>query len=178
MSNATHQTGYLQSDAEHMAEILKETAPTQETLTMYGRSIPVPRLTQWFGTGSYSFSGTTRPAAKLPAALESIRRRVSKEAGVEFNSVLLNLYRDGKDSVSWHADDEKEIGPVIASLSLGAERTFKTRCNATREVIKYQLGKGSLLIMPAGFQRTHQHCLPKTKRTVGVRMNLTFRTVG
>ena len=111
--------------------------------------------------------------------LAELRDVVSDAAGVRFNSALLNRYRDGSDSVSWHRDDEPELGrnPTIGSVSFGATRRFKIRDLATKETHDLDLVDGSLLVMRGASQREWEHCIPKTKRPVGERINLTFRVV-
>jgi alkylated DNA repair dioxygenase AlkB len=142
---------------------------------------PFPRLTGLYGdTGLvYKYSGVSYLALPWTEELDVIRRRVEKEAGAALNSVLLNRYRDGQDSMGYHADDEPELGtnPVVPSVSLGAERRFLLRHNKTREKIEYRLTHGSLLIMAGTLQHFWQHALPKTAQPVGERVNLTFRNI-
>ncbi|MEE7548877.1 alpha-ketoglutarate-dependent dioxygenase AlkB, partial [Xanthomonas sp. Kuri4-1] len=116
-----------------------------------------------------------------PAALAALRAPLQAATGVAFNSVLANRYRDGRDAMGWHSDDEKELGPrpVIASLSLGAPRRFALRHRhdpALRQVLT--LGHGDLLLMEGDTQRNYRHALPRTARPVGERLNLTFRRIG
>ena len=113
-------------------------------------------------------------------ALSEIKKKVETIAQVEFTTCLLNLYRNGQDSNGWHADDEKELGknPIIASVSLGANRVFKFRDKkATSNVLKLLLEHGSLLLMRGATQHNWQHQLPKTSKIAGSRINLTFRVV-
>jgi alkylated DNA repair dioxygenase AlkB len=111
--------------------------------------------------------------------LLEIKNRIEPVAGLTFNRVLLNLYRDGRDSVSWHTDAEPELGrnPVIASVSFGASRKFQLRHLHTKEKIELELTHGSLLIMQGELQHYWQHQIPKTNKTVGERINLTFRVM-
>jgi len=153
----------------------------QKSMNMYGRKVPFPRLVAWYGQDErpYSFSGITlQPSSWLPELLE-IKSRIEPIAEVTFNRVLLNLYRDGKDSVSWHTDAEPELGinPVIASVSFGATRKFQLRNLHTREKIELELTNGSLLIMQGELQHYWQHQVPKTSKPVGERINLTFRVM-
>lgn len=169
-----------QSD-RYLNLLLKSVDWNQESMHLYGKTVQFPRLTAWYGdpNTSYAFSGITlQPTAFTPALLE-IKRNVETLAGVKFNSVLLNRYRNGKDSISWHADDEKELGknPVIASLNLGATRVFQLRHNDTKEKIALELSHGSLLIMRGELQHFWKHQIPKTKKAVGERLNLTFRVI-
>jgi alkylated DNA repair dioxygenase AlkB len=162
-------------------ELLERLVPfRQHTIRVYGQEYPQPRLVCWYGPEAYTYSGLTLPAAPMPPLIEDLRARVSRAALCEFNSVLCNLYRDGRDSVSWHADDEPLFGgdPVVASLSFGATRRFVLRSVADRhQKTDYYLKDGTLLIMGPGMQRDYQHALPKTSRPCGARINLTFRRV-
>jgi alkylated DNA repair dioxygenase AlkB len=149
---------------------------------MFGKRVRVPRLTAWHGDteASYRYSGVTnRPAVWTPL-LSDLRAEVEQQTGARFNSVLLNYYRDGSDHVSWHADDEPELGaqPTIASVSLGSERRFALRTIATpRHTVGLTLNSGSLLVMSGATQEEWQHCVRKETRAVGPRVNLTFRLV-
>lgn len=116
--------------------------------------------------------------------VQSLKLKVEKHLDYKFNSVLLNYYRDGNDSVAWHSDDEYELGkePLIASISFGAIRKFKVRSKSInpfelRYSYDYELEDGSLLIMKGATQQFYQHCIPKTKKLIGPRVNLTFRSV-
>jgi alkylated DNA repair dioxygenase AlkB len=142
-----------------------------------GRRIPIPRLTAWHGAAGYVYSGIRlTPAPWTPPLLE-LKALAERLAGQSFNSVLLNLYRDGRDSVSWHADNEPGLGrdPVIASLSLGAVRRFQLKHRRLPERLTLDLPHGSCLIMAGATQHHWLHQLPKTKAPVGPRINLTFR---
>lgn len=150
----------------------------QESVTRAGRAIPVPRLTAWCGDRPYAYSGIAHAPAPWPADLLGLLDLVRGHApGV--NSVLGNLYRDGRDHVSWHADDEPELGedPVIASVSLGAARRFALRHTGTGRTVALDLPHGSLLVMAGACQRCWRHAVPPTARAVGPRINLTFRTI-
>lgn len=154
----------------------------QEEIMMYGNIVRVPRLTAWFGDAGadYIYSGVRNLPLTWTPLLARLRDAVEKRCGVAFNSVLLNLYRDGSDSVAWHRDDESELGrdPTIASLSLGATRRFRLRNEDARRSMGWDMSAGSLLIMSGASQRDWEHCVSKTKRQVGPRINLTFRVVG
>ena len=161
---------------------LLETVPWEvEEITIFQKVIPCPRLTAWYGDegAGYMYSGIPHEPLPWTAELKALRDEVSAATGARFNSALLNRYRGGEDSVSWHRDDEPELGrdPVIASLSLGATRRFKLRHLATKETHSLDLNDGSLLLMSGPSQREWEHCLTKTKRAVGERINLTFRWV-
>jgi alkylated DNA repair dioxygenase AlkB len=138
----------------------------------------VPREEVWIGPYAYKFSGRTLQPRSWTPEVQAIRDRIQAQYGGNFNSVLLNRYADERDSVSWHSDDEPEMDSEhpIASLSLGASRTFLMRAIANKKAIEtYVLTSGSLLVMPPGFQQRHQHCVPKSKVPCGPRINLTFR---
>ena len=154
----------------------------QESMMMYGKQVPFPRLMAWFGdTGSsYSFSGKTYHPSPWTKDLLYIKSRIEEEAGVTFNSVLVNRYRNGQDSMGWHADDEPELGrdPVIASFNLGASRRFMLRHKTEKDQrYELELQHGSLLIMKGALQHHWQHQVPKTTRPLGERINLTFRVI-
>jgi len=152
----------------------------QETLTLFGRAVAQPRLTCYQGDAPYTYSGLTLPAAPWHPALATLRDRCAAMAGTAFNSVLANLYRDGADSMDWHADDEPEVGPgpVIASISLGAARRFQMRRKDRRdETIEMELGNGDILVMAGRSQADWLHRVPKTKKPVAPRINLTFRRI-
>lgn len=154
----------------------------QENLRIFGKSYLTPRLTAWYGdTGAaYSYSGLKLSPEPWTPVLIQLRDIIVAATGCSFNSVLLNWYRDGNDSMGWHADDEKELGvnPVIASLSLGQERDFRFRRKDNhRKVFKVKLANGSLLVMGGSIQHFWQHALLKSAAIKGERINLTFRMI-
>jgi len=168
------------------AQLTAEVAWEQRAIRMFGRELPQPRLTAWHGdpAARYTYSGLTWEPRPWTPALLDLRQRVAAATGARFNSVLLNYYRDGRDSMGWHADDEPELGPspVIASLSLGATRRFRLRpigpkAGALAQPLGLDLPNGSLLLMRGPTQHCWQHALPKTARPTGPRLNLTFRWV-
>jgi alkylated DNA repair dioxygenase AlkB len=148
---------------------------------MYGKELLFPRLTAWYGDNdkSYTFSGITLRPNDWTEELFEIKNAIEKETIDKFNSVLLNLYRSGNDSISWHTDAEKELGinPVIASVSFGDVRKFQLKHKETKEKIEILLTHGSLLIMQGELQHFWKHQIPKTKKTVKERINLTFRII-
>jgi alkylated DNA repair dioxygenase AlkB len=155
----------------------------QDTIKLYGRVMDQPRLTAWYGDAgrSYTYSGITMSPQPWTPELLQIRQQVETVAGVVFNSVLLNQYRDERDSVSWHSDDEPELGvnPVIASVSFGAARRFQFKHKADPEKrVAVDLTHGSLLLMRGPTQHFWKHQIPKSSRPHGPRINLTFRVVG
>ncbi len=154
----------------------------QYEIRLFGRQIPQPRLSAWYGEPGtiYSYSGLTLTPKPYTSALQIIKSKVELTARTTFNSVLLNLYRTGTDSMGWHSDDEKELGnnPIIASLSLGASRTFVLKHKHQKNLqIKLNLPHGSLLLMQGSNQHHWLHSLPKMKTVVEPRINLTFRKI-
>ena len=167
-------------DADRLFEQLRQTIDwRQEVATVMGRRLPIPRLTAWHGTSGYVYSGIRMPPAPWTPALLELREIAEALAGQPFNSVLLNLYRDGRDSVSWHADNEPGLGknPVIASISIGAVRRFQLKHRRSGERVAVDLPHGSCLIMAGATQHHWLHQLPKTAQAVGPRINLTFRAM-
>jgi alkylated DNA repair dioxygenase AlkB len=165
-----------------LRELRDTTAWRQETIKLYGKTIEVPRLTAWYGDEGtrYVYSGIKNVPLPWTPVLREIKRAVEPPAGVLFNRVLLNRYRTGQDSVSWHADDEPEFGeqPVIASVSFGGNRTFQFKHKKRKELqASVELTHGSLLIMRGGTQANWLHRIPKTAKTVEERLNLTFRAI-
>ena len=155
----------------------------QHRLKLFGRERLTPRLCAWYGDAGarYGYSGQALEPLPWAAPLAALRPRLEAALGFTFNSVLANLYRDGADSMGWHSDDEASLGPrpVIASLSLGATRRFVLRHRRRRELqtVALALEHGSLLVMAGATQRHWHHAVPKTRRPVGARINLTFRRV-
>lgn len=152
------------------------------TIRIFGREIVQPRLLAFQGDPGirYRYSGGDYEALPWHPAIEMIRNRLEIELGVRFNSVLINLYRDGRDCMGWHADDEPELGqnPAIASVSLGQKRRFVLRSRALpRQSIELVPPHGSLLVMAGDIQHAWQHQVPRTARAVGPRINLTFRRI-
>ena len=150
---------------------------------MWDKTYLQPRLVAWYGDegASYEYSGKRYEALPWTPLLLDLRERVEGAAAVRFNSVLLNYYRDQRDSVAMHSDDERELGsePVIASLSLGETRTlvFRHKSDRAQKTMRLPLESGSLLLMKGPTQRCWQHGVPKETRPCGPRVNLTFRQV-
>lgn len=188
-SELEYDPGFLAApEADRLFQILwRELAWEQREITLFGRRVQQPRLLAWYGDppAAYTYSGLTlRPRPWHPALFE-LKSKIERRSGCVFNAVLANGYRDGADSMGWHSDDEAELGerPCIASLSLGAARTFLLRprergADGKRTSERLVLGHGSLLMMRGDSQARFQHCVPKTRRPVGPRINLTFRRVG
>jgi len=161
--------------------LLNEINWKQQVINMYGKSINFPRLTAWYGDNDkpYSFSGIILEPESWIQPLFEIKQLIETKYSTVFNSVLLNLYRNGNDSISWHTDAEKELGrnPIIASVNFGATRKFQLRHNVTNDKVELNLSHGSLLIMQGELQHNWQHQVPKTKQLVKERINLTFRLI-
>jgi alkylated DNA repair dioxygenase AlkB len=145
------------------------------------RHVPLPRLNAWFADAGlkYAYSGLSHAGAGWLPELEEVKRDVEAAAGTSFNSLLLNFYRDGKDSIGFHTDAEPELGenPAVATVSFGAVREFVLKHKKTKEELKYRLGHGSLLVMGGTSQHHWLHALPKTDEAVGERISLTFRRI-
>ncbi|MCH2176572.1 MAG: alpha-ketoglutarate-dependent dioxygenase AlkB [Lentisphaeria bacterium] len=155
---------------------------SQRYIKMFGKELPNPRLESWYGDpgAHYIYSGLKFDALPWTKALKKLKTSIEEKANHRFNSVLCNLYRSGNDSMGWHADDEPELGknPVIASLTLGQERSFHLKHNNLKEQqLKLNLSHGSLLIMAGETQHFWKHQIPKSKRKLLPRVNLTFRKV-
>ena len=151
-------------------------------IRLFGRMVDSPRLSCWIGDRgvAYTYSGTRFQPLPWPAALLVLRGRLRDEWGVDFNSVLANLYRDGRDRMGWHRDNERALGarPMIASLSLGAPRRFVLKRRADAAIkLALALPHGSLLLMAGDTQANYLHALPATTKPLATRINLTFRRI-
>ncbi|WP_307729968.1 alpha-ketoglutarate-dependent dioxygenase AlkB family protein [Massilia phyllostachyos] len=167
------------SNAEVLARLVEETAWRQDSIVVYGKRHLQPRLSAWHGDKAYRYSGLTLAPLPFTPLLDTIRHAAQLATGREYNSVLLNYYRDGRDSMGMHSDDEPELGaePVIASVSFGAERIFVLRHKTGGESVKLPLSDGSLLFMGGVLQNHWLHGINKTSKPVGARINLTFRKI-
>lgn len=168
--------------SEHLFEsLMQQTAWEQPEMIIFGKKHAQAGLSTWYADNGvdYEYSGVVRVAHPMTPLLEQIRAELETFTGAAFNSVLVNLYRDGKDSVSWHSDNEAVNGrePTIASVSLGATRRFDLRHKATKETVRADLEDGSLLVMSGLSQHCWVHQIAKTANAVGPRINLTFRRV-
>lgn len=171
------------SKTDELFHKLKHEIPWQhDTITVFGKSHLQPRLTALFGNEGkpYGYSNIVMQPHKWNALLTYIKQEVEQIVNCDFTTVLLNYYRDGKDSNGWHADNEKELGknPIIASVSFGATRSFQLKHNSLPDQkLKIDLEHGSLLIMQGETQHYWKHQIPKTTRPIGERINLTFRII-
>lgn len=164
-----------------LARLLAEGDWQAERIALFGQERIAPRLTAWYGEAGarYRYSGVDRPAAGWPPCLAGLARQVGAAVGWRFNYVLATRYRDGRDRLGWHADDERDLGPapVIASLSLGATRVFRVRPRQGGASVGRALGHGALVLMWGPSQRDYKHAAPGTAQPVGERLNLSFRFV-
>jgi alkylated DNA repair dioxygenase AlkB len=172
----------LRQSDEFFRDLRAGTAWQQDQMKWFGKQVNIPRLTAWHGDPEkvYRYSGITVAPTPWTPTLLRIKKAIEEASGTTFDSVLLNLYRDGRDSVSWHSGDEPELGtnPVIGSVSFGATRVFNLRHkhDPTRR-LRLELSHGSYLLMAGSTQHHWLHEIPKTARPVGERINLTFRTI-
>lgn len=165
-----------------LAALLRQVPWKQSEIRLYGRTVREPRLGCWMGDPGavYRYSGTVFRPEPWIAPVLGVKQAVEAATGHVFNSVLLNLYRDGRDAMGWHSDDEPELGPapLIASVSLGGVRRFLLR---ERRVGARSLGialaHGSLLVMAGDLQQRYRHSVPRTAKPVSARVNLTFRRI-
>lgn len=171
-----------QTADQWLGGLLAETPWEQPQVHLHGRNYPVPRLVAWYGDpqASYSYSGLQHQPLAWTPLLAGIRQQVEAQVAAPLNAVLLNLYRDGQDSMGWHSDDEAELGrnPLIASLSLGGTRRFDLRRKGQGRIAhSLDLEHGSLLVMRGTTQHYWQHQVAKTRRHCEPRINLTFRWI-
>ena len=171
-------------EATRYLEILTEKIQwSQPSIKFFGKLVAVPRLTAWYGDqgATYVYSGIKNEPIPWTRELLAIKNKVESVSGTSFNSVLLNLYRNGADHMSWHADDEKSLGenPIIASVSLGEVRKFgvKHRYDKDLESMSFELGSGSLVVMQGEMQEFWHHRIHPSKKILGPRINLTFRKI-
>lgn len=177
-----HANFFNKTEADSFLAIFTQSiAWKQESMNMYGKQVMFPRLTAWYGDNDkpYSFSGITLNPHPWTEELLTVKNKIEPICDTQFNSVLLNLYRNGNDSISWHTDAEKELGknPLIASVNFGAERKFQLKHNQTGEMHEINLQHGSLLVMRGEMQHYWKHQVPKQKTINQPRINLTFRVI-
>ena len=181
-----HLPGLFDDHSPRMQRFLETLPLAPERLVMFGKPVETPRLVSFHGEphARYGYSGRVFDPHPWTAELAAIRDMLTEHVGARFDCVLVNHYRDGKDAMGWHADDEPELGPdaprdvLIASVSLGAPRRFVLRHRRrTRERRELWLGEGSLLVMGGATQHRFQHAVPRTATEVGPRTNLTFRLI-
>jgi alkylated DNA repair dioxygenase AlkB len=164
-----------------LQELLRLDSFQQNEIVLFGKKIKVPRLEAYYALNGeqYGYSGQQLKAEKFPTFLDELRLEVQKRTGNKYNALLINYYRDGQDSNGWHADNEKTLGPnpSIASISLGAERTFELKHLSKGQKKSILLAHGSLLHMHGPLQHHYKHQLPKKRALTEARLNLTFRWI-
>jgi len=150
-------------------------------IKMFGRNTKIPRLQCWVGDEGcdYKYSGKKLHRQSWTKDLTMIREKIYEEFKIDFNSVLVNYYRDGRDSMGWHSDDEKELGPnpTIASISFGSERDLVFRNKISKETLSIAQVQGCLILIDGKTQKNWQHSIKKTRKVIGPRINLTFRNI-
>ena len=171
-----------ESDADKYFSGLHNNTPWEQNfIRLFGKEVSEPRLSTWHAEADlpYTYSGVPRTPHPWKEPLSSLRTACEAHTGQSFNGALLNLYRTGQDAMGWHSDDEAVNGsnPVIASISLGAERRFDFRHKQSREMISVVLPHGSLLVMSGACQTFWLHRIAKTTRQTEPRINVTFRTL-
>jgi alkylated DNA repair dioxygenase AlkB len=155
----------------------------QPVVNLFGKTTPSPRLTAWCSAPgvSYTYSGVTHSASAWHPTVAALRNRIERMTDSQFNSCLINYYRDGDDAMGWHSDDEAELGeqPVIASLSVGTTRTFHLKPKSKDKGVRYSLPleSGSLLVMAGNTQANYKHAIHRSRRVHRGRINLTFRRI-
>tara|TARA_B100000614_G_C14430627_1_gene445957 strand:+ start:271 stop:855 length:585 start_codon:yes stop_codon:yes gene_type:complete len=169
-----------QSD-EFLNKLIKNLSWESMMIKMFGKDLKIPRLQCWIGDEGcdYKYSGKKLNRQDWSSELLQIRKKIFKDLKIDFNSVLANYYRDGKDSMGWHSDDEKELGPnpTIASISFGSERNLYFRNKITKETISIPQAHGCLIVIDGKTQKNWQHSIKKTQKIIGPRINLTFRNI-
>jgi len=165
-----------------LASLLGEVEWQQGSIRLFGKQVLEPRLIAWAGEAPYRYSGRTLPPRRRPASLARVWALAEKFAGVSFNHVLMNRYRDGQDCMGWHSDDEAELGknPPILSLSLGATRRFLLKPKADLAEaprFEWSMSHGAMLFMAGSTQHHYRHSVPRQRGVVTERLNLTFRRV-
>ncbi len=169
--------------SDYLATLIKTIEWEKPSIKLWGKLIPVPRLSAWYGDpgSTYKYSGIMNIPKPWTKELLTIKARVENASGENFNSVLLNYYRDGKDHMSWHADAESTLGknPVIASVSFGEVRKFGVKHRYEKDLgnLSFDLENGSLVLMKGEMQEFWHHRIHPTKKLLGPRINLTFRKV-
>lgn len=173
----------MKESQELMNTLIQTIEWSQDEVVVFGKKHKIPRLNAWYGDEGkvMKYSGLTLQPKSWTKELTEIKNRIEIQTRFEFNSCLLNYYRDGKDGMGWHQDNEKELGinPVIASVTFGQSRPFQLKHINKPEIKKIDiaLSNGSLLIMAGETQHYWKHQIPKTSRKVTERINLTFRKI-
>jgi alkylated DNA repair dioxygenase AlkB len=166
-------------NAAMLARLIAETDWRAESITLWGKQMAQPRLSAWHGDARYRYSGLTLEPLPFTPLQRQVKDAVEHATGQRFNSLLLNYYRDGRDSMGMHSDDEAELGPapVIASLSFGETRRFILKHKRSGQRLSLDLASGNLLLMAGATQANWLHGINKSARDLGPRVNLTFRKI-
>jgi alkylated DNA repair dioxygenase AlkB len=166
---------------EFLTKLISKLSWESMVIKMFGKDTTIPRLQCWIGDEGcdYKYSGKKLNRQNWTKDLTMIRKKIHKELKMDFNSVLINYYRDGKDSMGWHSDDEKELGPSpsIASISFGSERDLVFRNKINKETLSIPQAHGCLILIDGKTQKNWQHSIKKTRKVIGPRINLTFRNI-
>ena len=166
---------------EFLTKLISKLSWESMVIKMFGKDTTIPRLQCWIGDEGcdYKYSGKKLNRQNWTKDLTMIRKKIHKELKMDFNSVLINYYRDGKDSMGWHSDDEKELGPdpTIASISFGSERDLVFRNRINKEILSIPQTNGCLILIDGKTQKNWQHSIKKTQKIIGPRINLTFRNI-
>lgn len=168
--------------ASAQQQLIRSLPWEQPSIQLFGKRHPIPRLQCWCADSGvhYRYSGRTAPWQPWPDSLLMLRQLTERLTGQHFNGALINLYRDGRDCMGWHADDEATLGPApwVASWSFGASRDFQLRRKGSRRAMySLTLADNQLLLMAPQVQQDWQHALPRRRRQQGVRLNVTFRLI-
>ena len=177
-----HEEFFTSIESKKLAVNFIDTLPWESMkIKIFGKDVVIPRLQCWIGDEdcNYKYSGKTLNRQEWSNELTMIREKILQEAEQDFNSVLVNYYRDGRDSMGWHSDDEKELGPNqnIASISFGSERDLVFRNKITKETINVPQLSGALYLIDGKTQECWEHSVKKTKKIISPRINLTFRNI-
>lgn len=168
---------------DYLHELIDQVEWKQDQIKMFGKTNPLPRLTAWYGDSDteYTYSGITNKPTSWTPLLLKLKSAVELQCNTKFNSVLINYYRDGSDHMSWHSDNERELGanPIIASLSFGEKRKFQLKHKSDKglELVTIETDTDSLIIMKGALQEHWKHRITKTSKSIGPRINLTFRSI-
>lgn len=182
-ADVTYLSGFLnaQESTEYFAKLKANLAWRQDNIKMFGKAVKIPRLQAWYGDpeSAYTYSGLTMDPKRWTPELFRLKHRCESQCQTRFNSVLANLYRNERDSMGAHADNEPELGkqPIIASVSLGQVRELIFKHIHTGKKVTLPLASGSLLIMAGETQQFWQHAINKRRTPLGERINLTFRMI-
>ena len=171
----------LQEASQYFQKLYSDISWEQDEFLMYGKKIISKRKVAWYGSKEfdYAYSGNHRKGKPWTKELLDIKKIIEGASKDSFNSCLLNLYQEGAEGMGWHSDNEKELLPkaTIASISLGSHRKFSFKHKQTKETVSLRLHNGSLLLMKGEIQDHWLHQLPKTKKIIDARINLTFRSI-